>query len=122
MGTLYNNFRFKQRRKELRRKQTRAEEHLWDQIRNKKMNGVKFFRQYGVGSYILDFYAPKMRLCIEVDGEYHGCMRQRQYDEDRTKELGAIQIRIIRFSNKEVLENVSAVLRQVAFYLRNPPL
>ncbi len=122
MGILYNRFQFKDRRKGLRRKQTFAEDMLWNLLRRKQIEGIKFFRQFGVGLYVLDFYAPKKRLCIEADGEYHSAPEQKRYDEERTKELNALQIRVIRFSNKELLKDMDGVRRRILLILRNPPL
>jgi len=63
-----NNPKLKTRRKKLRQNQTEAEKLLWSQLRNKRFYGVKFFRQYSIGHYILDFYSPAFRLAIELDG------------------------------------------------------
>ncbi len=71
MGIILNNPKLKERRRELRRNHTRAERVLWRQSRNKQFHGVKFFRQYSVGAYIIDFYSPSLKLGIEVDGGQH---------------------------------------------------
>ena len=60
----YNNPDLKKRRRDLRRNATEAEKRLWQRLKNKQMRGVRFLRQYSVGSYILDFYSPKKRLAI----------------------------------------------------------
>jgi len=67
----YNDPIFKERRRFLRRDQTEAEERLWQCLRNRKLNGYKFFRQYSVGPYILDFFCTQTRLAVELDGHHH---------------------------------------------------
>ena len=68
MPLIYNKTGIKERRRELRKNQTDVERLLWKQIRNKNFFGLKFFRQYSVGAYIVDFYCPKLKLAIELDG------------------------------------------------------
>jgi len=68
MKYLQNDPALKQRRRELRRNQTDAEKALWAYLRNKQFYGMKFFRQYSIGPYILDFYCPNMKLAVELDG------------------------------------------------------
>jgi very-short-patch-repair endonuclease len=86
MEYLYNTKETKTIRRNLRKRQTLAEGLLWNLIRNKKCNGLKFFRQYSVGNFVLDFYCPKIRLGIEIDGGQHAEETKRR-DENRTKEL-----------------------------------
>jgi very-short-patch-repair endonuclease len=122
MGKLYNRPAFKYRRKDLRRTQTPAEDCFWNIVRNKKLNGVKLFRQYGIGPYILDFYAPKHRVCVEIDGEYHDDLDQRQYDEERTVFLHAMRISVARYSNNEVINHQESVLFRLGLLLSIPPV
>lgn len=61
----------KQRRRELRRNQTDAGKALWMKVRNRQLFGLRFFRQYSIGPYILDFYCPMEKLAIELDGGQH---------------------------------------------------
>jgi very-short-patch-repair endonuclease len=68
---MYNKLILKPRRRELRQSTTPAEIKIWNIIRNRKINNLKFIRQYSVGFYILDFYCPKIRLAIEIDGGQH---------------------------------------------------
>ena len=67
----YNRTKENWRRKELRNNMTKAEKILWEYLKNKKLEGYKFRRQYSVDSFIIDFYCPKVKLGIEVDGEVH---------------------------------------------------
>ncbi len=71
MNFIYNSFQLKSKRKLLRKNQTDAERKVWSYVRNKQVMGLKFFRQYGVGNYILDFYCPEKRIAIEIDGGHH---------------------------------------------------
>ena len=100
-------------RKVLRQNQTDAEKLLWSKLRNKQMKGLKFFRQYGVGKYILDFYCPKLRLAIEVDGGQHYMDEGKSYDLIREQELTLLGIKTFRFSNIEVLKELDAVLAKI---------
>ena len=106
MSFLYNKKSFKERRRSLRKSQTEAERKIWSILRNKQFHGLKFFRQYSVGDYILDFYCPFMRLAIEVDGSQH---IENKYDEYRTSCLKKNNILVLRFWNNEVLGNIEGV-------------
>lgn len=114
MKYLRNDPALKQRRQELRKKQTEAEKIFWKHMRNRQLYGMRFFRQYSVGPYILDFYCPQMRLAIELDGGQHTEDDKREYDEARSAYLQAQGIDIIRFWNHEVLHQTKSVLRRVA--------
>ena len=120
MKYLRNDPAIKPRRKELRLNQTEAEKALWKRIRNKQYNGLKFFRQYGIGPYILDFYCPEVKLAIELDGGQHNDVENKDYDETRTEYLKAHGIEVIRFWNTEVLGNMEGVLAKVEAVITPP--
>ena len=101
-------------RKALRNKGTPAEAFLWTMIKHSKLKGRKFRRQHSVGNYILDFYCPFERLAIELDGAHHFTDIGFQYDEERTKYINGLNIRVIRFENKDVFEHPENVLRMIA--------
>lgn len=82
---------------------------------------LKFRRQYGIGEYIADFYCPEFRLVIEIDGETHFTNDAREYDEIRTKYFECNGIRVVRFSNDEVLENIDGVLGIIGRFRPHPP-
>ena len=65
---IFNTLFIKNKRKSLRKSQTDAEKKLWSKLRNKNIFGYKFYRQYGIGPYIADFYCPKLKLAVEADG------------------------------------------------------
>ena len=114
MKFIYNNQRFKFRRQELRSNETDAEELLWRSLRRKKLNGLKFFRQYSVGPCVLDFYCPDIRLAIELDGQHHyKDEEQSEYDKERTEYLKENDIKVLRFWNNDVLFSTNAVLETI---------
>lgn len=94
----------------LRKTQTQAEKILWQELRNNK-TGIKFRRQYPVGNYVLDFYAPKIGLGIELDGSIH--KENKEYDKERTKYLNFQDIKVIRFWNYEIKNNLENVLKKI---------
>ena len=98
---LYNDPSTKLDRRRLRKNATDAERKLWSILRSRRMAGLKFFRRYSVGSYILDFYCPERRLAIEVDGEQHADVYSQQYDAHRDSYLRELNIRVIRFWNPD---------------------
>lgn len=104
----------KQRRRKLRRNQTDAERVLWQKLRNKQLYGMKFFRQYSVDAYILDFYCPNLKLAIELDGGQHAEDERREYDKHRSEYLKTHGIEVMRFWNNEVLSNMDGVLIRIA--------
>lgn len=98
-----------EQRRELRRNQTRAEELFWNELRSKKL-GVKFRRQYGIGSYILDFYAPSLKLAIEADGKIHLKKEVKVKDKNRDAYLERQGVVVLRFENEKIESNVNQVL------------
>jgi len=108
----FNKPSFKERRRDLRKKSTDAEKKLWVKLRNKQMMGYKFFCQYGIGSYILDFYCPSVRLGIELDGSQH-IDELKIYDERRSRFLKNFNISVLRFWDNDVLQNTEGVLLKI---------
>ena len=94
----------------LRRNETKAEKLLWEKLRNNQLEGLKFRRQHPVNIYIADFYCHKFKLIIELDGDYHNQEEQKQKDEVRTEVLGLNDLKIIRFKNEEVEQDINQVL------------
>jgi len=100
--------------RELRKNQTEAEKVLWHLLRNRKLVGFKFRRQHPVSPmYILDFYCAKIKLAVELDGAHHVEKAQQDYDIERTNVLKHLGIRVIRFTNEDVLNNIEQVLKQI---------
>ena len=109
---------------ELRKRQTDAEKKPWVILRNRQLAGAKFRRQFSIGSYILDFYAPEFRLCIEADGGQHYEDKGKQGDKVREKELSKLGVEILRFNDNEILNNIEGVFEIIQKNLRrkDPPL
>ena len=122
MKTTRNTPILKQRRRELRRNQTEAEKIFWSHVRNRQFCGVRFFRQYSIGSYILDFYCPKLKLAIELDGGQHTLDENRDYDVARSEYLKTYGVEVMRFWNHEVLQNINGVLASMAERITPPNL
>ncbi len=123
-NSIYNNPDKKNFRKSLRKTQTEAERKIWNCVRNKKLLGLKFFRQYSVGDYILDLYCPFCRLAIEVDGGQHSREADKSHDKLRTEFLNENHIKVLRFWNNEVLNNIDGVIQVITTELNSsrPPL
>ncbi|MHA4737829.1 endonuclease domain-containing protein [Dyadobacter sp. MSC1_007] len=103
------------RARQFRENPTKAEQHLWEQLSNKKL-GVKFRRQHPLHLFIVDFYCHELKLVIEVDGGIHLVPENASYDQMRSELIGEFGIKVIRFRNEEVLfqtEKVLAAIREV---------
>ena len=92
---------------------TNAEQILWSELKENKLLGYKFRRQHPIGFYIVDFYCHKLKLIIEVDGNYHNLKEQILYDKERTRFLNFNGLRIIRFKNIDVEHNIGKVLNDI---------
>lgn len=90
---------------------TPAEQTLWEAIRGKRLECLKFRSQHPVGRFILDFYCPRFKLAIEVDGEIHN--QQSEQDTSRTEQLEAFGYTVLRFSNEAIFTDLPAVLDQI---------
>ena len=110
---IYNRKIQKSRRKELRKRETIAEKILRNSLRRRNINNVKFFRQYGIGAYIADFYAPLLRLCIEVDGQQHHTKTGKEYDAERDNYMESLNIKILRLKNELVIEDSVIVVNEI---------
>ncbi len=97
----------------LRKNLTPAEATLWKFLKSSQLDGRKFRRQHSVGNYILDFYCPSERLAIELDGEGHFNERAMEYDYERKLFLNSFAIKVIRFENKLVFEELEYVLNKI---------
>jgi very-short-patch-repair endonuclease len=99
--------------KSLRARMTEAEIVLWDILKNNQFEGLKFRRQHPVNIYIIDFYCHQLKLVIEIDGGYHLKGEQRIKDIERIKILEFQGLKVIRFTNDEVLSNLNNVLEKM---------
>ena len=112
-----NHLATKEYRRLLRKSETPAERMLWKKLRGKQLDGYRFRQQHGFGPYVLDFYCPALRLCIELDGGIHDEEVTRQKDEDRTDFLRQNRIQVVRFKNEEVEQNIDNVLDRIRDFI-----
>ena len=98
--------------KELRKNMTFGEIALWREIKGKKL-GVSFSRQIPIDNFIVDFYCKDLRLAIEVDGSIHFEEEQIKKDTHRQKRLESLGVKIIRFSDPDVKNNLNWVLTEI---------
>jgi very-short-patch-repair endonuclease len=103
----------KQLSRNLRSNMTDAEMLLWSRLRGKQLKGLQFYRQKIIDNYIADFYCPKARLIIEVDGGQHYDIEGSEKDRGRDDYMAKTGITVLRFSNSEVLGNIEAVLELI---------
>ena len=108
--------------RQLRKNQTAAEGLIWNEVRNRRLLGLKFTRQYPIeyahGRYfIADFHCDAARLIIEIDGEIH--WDQKDYDEGRSAILKELRYTILRFSNLAVFNQTNEVVQKIKKYLRS---
>jgi very-short-patch-repair endonuclease len=99
--------------RELRTNMTDAEICLWAKLRNRQIKGYQFYRQKPAGDYIIDFYSPKAKLAIEVDGGQHFSSDNVEYDKLRDDYLSSIGLRVLRFTNTDVLKNIEGVVTKI---------
>ncbi|MFH0854833.1 MAG: endonuclease domain-containing protein [bacterium] len=117
MSIFYNNSHKKLAR-ELRNNMTNAEKLLWSKIRREQL-GVRFYRQKAILNYIVDFYCPAKKLVIEIDGDSHYIGDGEVKDKIRDYEIGRLGLRVLRFTNSEVLKKFNAVLKRIWVELGN---
>ena len=117
--------KLKQPSRELRKKPTDAEVLLWSKIRMRQLRGLLFYRQKPLGGYIVDFYCPKAKLVVEVDGGQHLTPDVIEYDRVRDEYLASIGLRVLRITNTDVIENIEGVFQLIESVLeeagKNPP-
>jgi len=108
-----------ERCKKLRKNQTDAERNLWSILRNRQLSGVKFRRQFPIGGYILDFYSPEHKLCIEADGGQHYEDKGKKLDGIRTRGLAMYGVKVVRFSDFDILNNIGGVYETIQRVMEN---
>jgi very-short-patch-repair endonuclease len=99
--------------KHLRKAMTSAEYLLWQLIRNRQRCNAKFRRQYVKGIYLLDFYCPDAKLCVECDGLPHFTPEGIEKDRMRTEWLNGQGIEVIRFTSQEIENDTQHVLQEI---------
>lgn len=109
---IFNLPQYTTRRQDLRNNATQPEQKLWAVLRGKQL-GVKFRRQHGIGHYIVDFYCPEAKLVIEVDGDSHYTETAQQQDTQRDAYLQSVGLRVLRFTNQEINQNMAGVYEAI---------
>jgi very-short-patch-repair endonuclease len=107
------NGNLKQPSRELRENMTDAERHLWAKIRMKQLKGYQFYRQKPIGDYIVDFFCPRAKLVIEIDGSQHFSDETSQYDRIRDEYMSSLGLRVLRFTNTDVLTHTDGVVERI---------
>lgn len=102
----------------LRTNMTPSEILLNEKLRNNQILGLRFKAQHPINQFIVDFYCHPLKLVIEVDGEIHNLKSTKEYDDNRTIELEKFGLEIIRFTNKEITENIDAVIEKITHICR----
>ncbi|HGY54960.1 MAG TPA: endonuclease domain-containing protein [Caldithrix abyssi] len=109
----FNKHKFKETRKKLRNNPTQTERILWDELKGKKLGGFKFRRQYGIDQFVIDFYCPRIKLAVELDGSVHQNSDIKNYDRERQKYIETFGVTFLRFKNSDVLKRKEWVLEQI---------
>ena len=113
MARHFNRTSVKEKRRSLRRRQTLAEEIVWQNVRNRKMLGYKFRRQYSVDQFIIDFYCPELKLAVEIDGSVHDTSEAKMYDVSRQKHIETFGICFIRIRNEEIVGDANKAFAKI---------
>ena len=114
MRQSFNNPTLKPIRRKLRQIPPEPENRLWYYLRSRRLQKTKFRRQYSIGQYVVDFYCPSARLAIEIDGDSHFTDEAEANDKIRTAFLKERGIRVIRFTNSDIMKNIEGVLERIA--------
>ncbi len=100
------------KRRILRSNMTKAEVILWFELKNKKLV-VRFLRQFSIGKYVIDFYCPKLKLAIEIDGYTHLLKEEIEYDRIRQTEIEVLGVKFLRFTNEQIKCKLTNVIKEV---------
>ena len=101
----------------LRNNMTEAEKILWGKLNRKQIPGWRFKAQHPIAQFIVDFYCHKVKLVIEIDGSIHEENEIKERDENRTVELEKLGLKVIRFTNNEILNDIETVINKIKKYL-----
>ncbi|RWD43559.1 MAG: endonuclease domain-containing protein [Mesorhizobium sp.] len=103
----------------MRREPTEAEDRLWQELRGRRLDNIKFRRQVPIGRYVADFVCAEARLIVEIDRSQHA---ESRHDQERDAELKARGFRVLRFWNDDVLKELDAVCDTIIAYVRDESL
>ena len=107
------NKRLKEHSQRLRKGMTDAEKTLWSRIRGKQLKGYQFYRQKPIGNFIVDFHCSRAHLVLELDGGQHYTEDGKVKDSRRDEFMRNIGLRVLRFSDREVFENIEGVIEKI---------
>ena len=119
-GAIHNLREMKQRRGLLRKSLIPAEAVLWKRLQKSQLAGNKFRRQHIIGRYIVEFCCPECRVAVELDGQVHFNSIRSEYDAERTKFLERFNIRVLRFENRRIFEDIDSILNLIKTHLTTP--
>ena len=105
----------------LRSNMTDAEQLVWSKVRRKQLGDLQFYRQKNIGRYIVDFYCPKGKLILEIDGGQHYEREGMKKDHQRDSYLHGLGLNVLRFSDIDVLKNIDGVVDRIQEDLQNLP-
>lgn len=114
------NKKLKPLTRNLRSSMTDAEQLIWSKIRRKQIDDVQFYRQKNIGNYIVDFYCPRGKLVIEIDGGQHYENEGIKKDRTRDDYFRSLNLTVLRFSDTDVFKNINGVLERIRVHLKSP--
>ena len=103
----------------LRSNMTDAELLIWSRVRRKQLCDLQFYRQKNIGDYIVDFYCPRGKLILEVDGGQHYEIDRMKKDQERDRYLQQLGFSVLRFSDIDVLKNIDGVVERIQEHLKS---
>ena len=127
MTQIFNKLSEKEKRRRLRKKTSGSEKIVWTYLRRKQILGERFLRQFSIDFYVLDFYCPRLRLAIEIDGDSHFINQNAiDYDKERQTYIENLGIEFLRFRNEEVNQSNDFVISVITDKVKelqkgNPP-
>ena len=121
MTEFFNRFSEKHLRRRLRKEMPPAEVLLWSRLRRGQLRGHRFRRQYSIGPFSVDFYCVRAKLAIELDGDSHFTQEARPSNARRQQYIESFGIRVLRFTNVELYDNLDGVVEAIARVLEEEP-
>jgi very-short-patch-repair endonuclease len=106
--------------RQLRQNLTDSELSLWRRLRGQQLGGVQFYRQKPIGNYVVDFYAPKAKLVVEIDGSQHLEAPQVAKNRERDEYLGRLGLMVLRINSRQVLKETDAVAELICQRITAP--
>lgn len=117
MTRIFNKTKETDKRRLLRNNATNAETVLWSHLRNSKLNGLKFRRQFSINNYVVDFYCSRLKLAVEIDGSVHKQKRVQKMDKIRQDQIESLGITFLRFTNIEIINEISKIKERILAFI-----